>query len=70
MLNVYNEFDNSCMECARYILDSQSEQESYMEFIQDGNDPRDHILYHASIVLGKADEFQDDINEYSNGQVN
>lgn len=69
MFNVYTEFDNACMECARYIFDSECEQISYEEYIQDGNDPRDHILYHAGVVLGKADEFQNDIMEYDNGQI-
>ena len=70
MFNVYSEFDNACMECARYIFDSECEQISYEEYIQDSNDPRDHILYHAGVVLGKANEFQDDIMKYDNGQVN
>jgi len=69
MFDIYTEFDNACVECARYIFDSECEQISYEEYIQDGNDPRDHILYHAGIVLGKADEFQTDIMEYINGQV-
>lgn len=51
-------------ECARYIIDSQTEQESYMEFIKDGNDPRDHILYHASVVLGDTTDFNSDIEKY------
>jgi hypothetical protein len=57
-------YTDAAMECARYIFDSDSEQISYQEFIQDGSDPRDHILYYAAIVLGKADEFKTDIEEY------
>lgn len=53
-------------ECARYIIDSQTEQESYMEFLQDGNDPRDHILYHAAFILGKTKDFDHDIENYLN----
>ena len=57
-------YPSAALECARYILDSQSEQESYQEFIQDGNDPRDHILYYAAVVLNETDDFQIDIDEY------
>jgi len=62
--NIYTEFDNSAMECARYIFDSDMEQISYQEYVQDGNDPRDHILYHAAVVLGEIEDFAPDINEY------
>lgn len=55
---------NSAIECARYIFDSDCEQLSYEEYIQDGNDPRDHILYHAAIVLGETEDFEIDIKEY------
>jgi hypothetical protein len=57
-------YTSAATECARYIFDSDSEQISYQEFIQDGNDPRDHILYHAAVVLGETDDFQIDIDEY------
>lgn len=58
------DYQTASMECARYIFDSDAEQISYQEFIQDGNDPRDHILYHAAVVLGEEQEFEIDINEY------
>jgi hypothetical protein len=62
---MYTKFDNAAMECARYIFDSDMEQISYQEYINDGNDPRDHILYHAAIVLGvDSEEFTNDIREY------
>lgn len=57
-------YHNAAEECARYIFDSDCEQQSYEEYIRDGNDPRDHILYHAAIVLGQASEFQSDIEQY------
>jgi hypothetical protein len=58
-------YTDAAMECARYIFDSDSEQISYQEYINDGNDPRDHILYHAAIVLGEeSEEFRNDIREY------
>ena len=58
-------FKTSAIECAQYIFDSDCEQISYQEFIEDGNDPRHHILYHASVVLGKdQEEFNNDVNIY------
>lgn len=63
MANI-NDFASSAIECARYIFDSDCEQVSYQEFIRDGNDPRNHILYHAALILGQIEEFQIDINEY------
>ena len=55
---------DASIECARYIMDSDCEQVSYQEYVQDGNDPRDHILYLAAMVLDETDDFQSDIDEY------
>ena len=57
-------YNDAAMECARYIFDSDSEQISYQEYIVDGNDPREHILYCAAVVLGETEDFQIDIDEY------
>jgi len=57
-------YHTAAEECATYVFESESEQISYEEYIQSGNDPRDHIIYHAAVVLGKAQEFQTDIEEY------
>ena len=60
-----NAIRDASIECARYIMDSDCEQVSYQQYIEDGNDPRDHILYLASVVLGEEnEEFQNDIREY------
>lgn len=59
-----HDYHSAAEECATYVFESESEQISYEEYIQSGNDPRDHILYHAAVVLGKAQEFQTDIEEY------
>ena len=58
------DYNNAAMECARYIFDSDDEQVSYQEYVQDGNDPREHILYHAAFILGETEDFQPDIDEY------
>lgn len=65
-INVIDPYQIAAEECARYIFDSDSEQISYQECIQSGEDPRDHILYHAAVVLGKTEDFQDDVEEYLN----
>lgn len=58
-------FRSAAEECANYIFDSDGEQISYQEYIQEGNDPRDHILYCAAVVLGKEqEEFNNDIKEF------
>jgi hypothetical protein len=64
IFNMLN-YTDAAVECARYIFDSDCEQISYQEFIQDGNDPRDHILYHAAVVLDETEDFEIDINEYN-----
>jgi hypothetical protein len=68
MNNVSLDYKSAAMECARYIFDSDCEQVSYQEYIQDGNDPREHILYCAAIVLGETEDFQIDIKEYLKGE--
>lgn len=59
-----HDYHTAAEECARYIFDSDCEQLSYQEFIQEGNDPRDHILYHAALVLGETTDFFTDIEQY------
>lgn len=63
-MSIEIDHDTAAMECARYIFDSDCEQMSYQEFVQDGNDPREHILYHAAVVLGETEDFSIDIREY------
>lgn len=60
----YMSYNDSAMECARYIMDSDSEQIDYNSYIEEGNDPRDHILYHAAVILGLTSEFEDDITNF------
>ena len=59
-----HDYHTAAEECARYIFDSDCEQLSYQEYIQEGSDPREHILYHAALVLGETSEFVVDIEEY------
>lgn len=57
-------FEEAAKELANYINSSDGEHEQYAIHIADGNDPRDHITYTAAIVLGFANEYEDDIQEY------
>lgn len=64
-----NKFEQAAKECASYIFESESEQLSYQEYIQDNNDPRDHILYNAALILNQMEDFdmanfQIDVQEY------
>lgn len=59
-----HDYHRAAEECARYIFDSDCEQLSYQEFIQEDNDPRDHILYDAALVLGETADFLTDIEQY------
>jgi len=63
-----HDYHTAAEECATYVFESESEQISYEEYIQSGGDPRDHIIYHAAVVLGKQSEFQTDIDEYDKDQ--
>ena len=63
-------YRDASIECARYIFDSETEQEGYEEYIENGNDPREHILYCAAIVLGEEKDFQSDIDEYLKAENN
>lgn len=63
-VKLLDQYKVAAEECARYVFDSDCEQTSYQEYIQDGNDPRDHILYSAAVVLGYEDDFNTDIDEY------
>ena len=63
------DYETASMECARYIFDSDAEQISYQEYIQDDNDPREHILYHAAVVLDETEDFTKDIEQYLENYV-
>lgn len=70
-----NKFEQASKECASYIFESENEQLSYQEYIQDGNDPRDHILYSAALILNQIEGFDlenfvIDIQEYLDNSHN
>jgi len=51
-IEVTEEFYFAALELAKYIEDSQSEYETYIEMIEDGNDPEKSIYHQAIIVSG------------------
>lgn len=59
-----SEYESAAIECAYFVFESEWVQDGYTVHIEDGNDPRDHILYSAAVILNKTENFQDDINEY------
>lgn len=66
-MTINHDYENSAKECACFVFESEWVQDGYASHIEEGNDPRDHILYDAAVVLGKTENFQDDIEAYLNG---
>jgi hypothetical protein len=58
------QFKKSAKECAQYIVDSDCEHDSYCDWVDCGEDPREHILYHAGVVLDCEYEFKGDVLKY------
>lgn len=47
--------EKSALELAKYIYDSQNEFEDFKDFIKEGNNPENHIYYHACVILELED---------------
>jgi len=58
------EYESAAIECAYFVYESEWVQKGYDDHIENYNDPRDHIIYSAAVILNKTENFQDDINEY------
>lgn len=54
---------------AQYVFDSECERDSYEEYIENGNDPRDHIYYMAGMILGHEHDFADDVENYKLSKI-
>lgn len=61
---VNSEYQNAAQECAYFVFESEWVQHGYDDHISSGENPKDHILYSAAVILDKTENFQDDINEY------
>jgi hypothetical protein len=46
----------AAVECANYIFDSDNEEISFQEWIEEGNEPESHIYYQAAIILDVVDD--------------
>lgn len=57
-------WNQSANELADYVWNSDAEQENYEFYREEGNDPREHILYHSAVILGYERDFDKDIEEY------
>ena len=57
---------NHAQKLAQYVWDCDSTKESYHEYVIDGNNPVDHVLYSAAVILGCGREFKEDIKKYQN----
>lgn len=38
--------------------------DSYREYILEGNDPRNHVLYQACLVFDNVEDFEEDIKNF------
>ena len=48
----------SANKLAEYVWDSTSEGACYQEFVANGGDPKDHVLWHAANILGTLNELR------------
>jgi hypothetical protein len=64
MQTYQEDFLASANKCAKFIFNDSHQRELYESHIRLGKNPRDHIYFDASLVLGKDDEFDTDIQEY------
>jgi hypothetical protein len=58
--------NDSAQKLAQYIDEFDDEYDSLREFILEGNDPKDHILFHAAVVGEWEDNFWDNVRKYQN----
>jgi hypothetical protein len=58
------EFVESAKRLAEYVYNNDDNIESYRNWVSDGQNPREHIFYHAARVLDKDSELDVDIQEY------
>lgn len=63
-INVIDPYKIAAEDCAYFVFESEWVQDGYTRHIEDGEDPREHILYSAAVILGKTESFQDDIDNY------
>ena len=63
-INVIDPYKIAAEECAYFVFDSEWVQDGYQRHIEHGEDPREHIIYSAAVILGKTENFEEDIQQY------
>jgi len=63
-LDIFGMLNNSIRVVANTIMDDDDEWEHFIEYVAEGNDPTQHILYHASLVTGNFKHFKEYTERY------
>ncbi len=59
-------FNNSAIEIANYIMDSGHEWDNFEEFLKNGGNPFQHIIFDVCVILDLIEQdFLDAIEEHS-----
>jgi hypothetical protein len=65
IVDYFNSFDNACIDCANWIIESDFVQQSYLEHVRNNTDhPSVHLFYKAHLVLGKEKLLKKDVENY------
>lgn len=49
---------------AEYVRDNNNEHNDYDQHVEDGNDPREHVLYWSAVILGKTSYLQKELKDH------
>ena len=63
-IDIFGMLNRSIRTLGQTIIDTDEEWEHFIEYVSDGNDPTQHILYHASFVIGNFKYFKEYLEKY------
>jgi hypothetical protein len=63
-MKINDEWVESAKRCAAYTFNSDATRNSYRNWVAEGSDPTEHVLYHSAVVLDKTQELDVDVQEY------
>ena len=63
-IDIFGMLNSSIRTLGNTIMEDAEEWEHFIEYIADGNDPTQHIVYHASFVTGSFDRFKEYLERY------
>ena len=63
-LDIFGMLNTSIRILGNTIMENDDEWEHFIEYISDGNDPTQHIVYHASFVTGNFKHFKEYLERY------